>query len=173
MAVTARGVAKAAEILACQFTVVATNVPYLGRPKQDTALMEYCERVYPSSKADLATCFVERCLAFAAPSCSSALVTPQHWFYINRYSAIREKLLKYAKFNSVAKLGSGAFETISGEVVNVALLALSRRSGITFGSHGLNPTCRKLSWRILTSGLRLRQEETCRCLASMPMPGKG
>ena len=128
MAVTARGVAKAAEILACQFTVVATNVPYLGRPKQDTALMEYCERVYPSSKADLATCFVERCLAFAAPSCSSALVTPQHWFYINRYSAIREKLLKYAKFNSVAKLGSGAFETISGEVVNVALLALSREA---------------------------------------------
>ena len=34
LAVTARGVAKAAEILAGQFTLVATNVPYLGRPKQ-------------------------------------------------------------------------------------------------------------------------------------------
>ena len=31
MAVTARGLAKAAEILASQFTLVATNVPYLGR----------------------------------------------------------------------------------------------------------------------------------------------
>ena len=31
MAVTARGLAKAAEILAGQFTLVATNVPYLGR----------------------------------------------------------------------------------------------------------------------------------------------
>ena len=31
MAVTAHGLAKAAEILAGQFTLVATNVPYLGR----------------------------------------------------------------------------------------------------------------------------------------------
>ena len=38
MAVTARGLAKAAEILAGQFTLVATNVPYLGRGKQDEVL---------------------------------------------------------------------------------------------------------------------------------------
>ena len=38
MAVTAHGLAKAAEILAGQFTLVATNVPYLGRGKQDEAL---------------------------------------------------------------------------------------------------------------------------------------
>ena len=44
MAVTARGLAKAAEILAGQFTLVATNVPYLGRGKQDEVLKEYCER---------------------------------------------------------------------------------------------------------------------------------
>jgi hypothetical protein len=31
LAVTARGVAKAAKILAGQFTLVATNVPYLTR----------------------------------------------------------------------------------------------------------------------------------------------
>jgi hypothetical protein len=126
MAVTARGLAKAAEILGSQFTLVVTNVPYLGRPKQDSALMDYCETVYPSSKADLATCFVERCLAFAMQNCCSALVTPQHWFYINRYTAIREKLLKSVRFDHAAKLGSGAFETITGEVVNVALLLLSK-----------------------------------------------
>ena len=38
MAVTARGLAKAAEILAGQFTLVATNVPYLGRGGQDEPL---------------------------------------------------------------------------------------------------------------------------------------
>jgi len=56
MVVTARGLAKAAEILASQFTLVATNVPYLGRGKQDEVLMSYCERVHPEAKADLATC---------------------------------------------------------------------------------------------------------------------
>ncbi len=62
MAVTARGLAKAAEILAGQFTLVATNVPYLGRGKQDEVLKDYCEKaLIPMRKADLATCFVERC----------------------------------------------------------------------------------------------------------------
>ena len=37
MAVTARGLAKAAEILAGQFTLVATNVPYLGPTKPPPA----------------------------------------------------------------------------------------------------------------------------------------
>ena len=64
MAVTARGVAKAAEILAGQFTLVATNVPYLGGKKQDEALKNYCEKFHCDAKADLATCFVERCLTF-------------------------------------------------------------------------------------------------------------
>jgi len=54
-------------------TLVATNVPYLGRGKQDEVLQEYCERVHTLSKADLATCFVERCLEF----CTSTAPAPR------------------------------------------------------------------------------------------------
>jgi hypothetical protein len=57
LAVTAQGVAKAAEILAGQFTLVATNVPYLGMRKQDAILRDFCDRVHPDARADLATCF--------------------------------------------------------------------------------------------------------------------
>jgi hypothetical protein len=46
MAVTAHGLAKAAEILARQFTLVATNVPYLGRGKHDDGLKDYCKRIH-------------------------------------------------------------------------------------------------------------------------------
>ena len=85
MAVTARGLAKAAEILASQFTLVATNVPYLGRGKQDEVLQDYCERVHPEAKADLATCFVERCVSFCASRGTTVLVTPQNWFFLGTY----------------------------------------------------------------------------------------
>ena len=40
LAVIAQGLAKAAELLAGQFTLVITNVPYLGRGKQDDVLKE-------------------------------------------------------------------------------------------------------------------------------------
>jgi hypothetical protein len=136
MAVTARGLAKAAQILAGQFTLVATNVPYLGRGKQSARsnpnapeeLADYCERVHPEAKADLATCFVERCLEFCARGSSTALVTPQNWLFLGTYSALRANLLRGRIWNIVGKLGPGAFETIGGEVVNVALLAISNTS---------------------------------------------
>lgn len=126
MAVTARGLAKAAEILASRFTLVATNVPYLGRGKQGELLQEYCARVHPAAKADLATCFVERCLDFCASGGSAALVTPQNWLFLGTYRKLRLSVLKTHQWDAVAKLGPRAFETIGGEVVNVALVSITK-----------------------------------------------
>ena len=125
MGVTARGLAHAAEILAGQFTLVATNVPYLGRGKQDDVLREFCERHHPDAWADLATCFIERCLDFCATSGTTALVTPQNWLFLGRYRSMREGLLRRTQWNFLIRLGPGAFETISGEVVKAAMLSLS------------------------------------------------
>ena len=126
MAVTAQGLAKAAEILVRQFTLVATNVPYLGRGKQDDVLLDYCERVHPEAKADLATCFVERCLGFCAIGSTTALVTPQNWLFLKPYTKLRSQLLETKEWRFVARLGAGAFETITGEVVQAILVSLDR-----------------------------------------------
>ncbi len=126
MAVTARGVTKAAEILADQFTLVATNVPYLGRGKQDEVLQDYCERVHPEAKADLATAFIERGLEFCAVNGSTALVTPQNWLFLASYKSMRERSLRSKTWSAICRLGPGAFETIGGEVVSVALLIIGR-----------------------------------------------
>lgn len=127
MAVAAQGLAKAAEILAARFTLVTTNVPYLGRGKQDDVLREYCERMYADAKADLATCFVERCLEFSSKGGSAALITPQNWLFLGSYKRLRKRVLEDAEWNIVARLGPRAFETITGEVVKVAMLGLTRR----------------------------------------------
>ena len=126
MAVAARGLAKAAEILAGQFTLVATNVPYLGRLKQDSVLRDFCENVYPKAKADLATCFIERCLELSVPAGTSALVAPQIWLFLKTYEHLRTSLLKTSTWNFAAKLGTRAFASIGGEVVNVTLQAITR-----------------------------------------------
>ncbi len=109
MAVTARGLAKAAEILAGQFALVATNVPYLGRGKQDKELQDYCERAHPEGKGDLATCFLERCLDFCGSKSTVALVTPWGWTFATNYQAFRESLLESKTFCILAKLGEGGF----------------------------------------------------------------
>lgn len=125
MAVIARGLAKAAEILASQFTLIATNVPYLGRGKQDDILQEYCERVHPEAKADLATCFSERCLDFCSSGGSAALVTPQTWFFQAAYKNFRVRILREITWNIVSRLGEGGFESSAAAGAFVATLVLT------------------------------------------------
>lgn len=121
----AAGVAKAAKLSAGRYSLVATNVPYLSRGKQSEVLAEFCERHHADAKADLATAFVERCGALTDPRCTYALVSPQNWRFLVSWRKMREHLLKSQTWNSLNPLGPGAFETISGEVVNVGLAILT------------------------------------------------
>jgi hypothetical protein len=124
MAVTARGLAKAAEILAGQFTLVATNVPYLGRGKQDDSLREYCDNIHSAAKADLATCFLERCMKFCAPQGTSALVSPQNWWFLGSYSRLRHELLINSRLNFIITLGEEAWQSFAdrGPVATLMLI---------------------------------------------------
>ena len=124
-AVAAQGMARAAELLSGDYTLVITNVPYLGRGQQSELLKDVADEHYKEGKADLATMFVERMLRWLGGTGTAAAVTPQNWLFLTSYKKLREKLLKRRTWNLVAWLGPGAFETISGEVVNVALSVIT------------------------------------------------
>lgn len=139
LSVTAGGLAKAAEILAGQFTLVATNVPYLGRGKQDEVLQDYCGQIYPEAKADLATAFVERCLEFCATQCShgtTAIVTPQNWISLGSFRKLRTRLLSDCCFKVVAQLGPAAFQDMNWWGANTLLIIYSSEMSSASSSFG-------------------------------------
>ena len=124
-AVAAQGMARAAELLAGRYHLVITNVPYLARGKQSDVLKQFAQARHPTAKGDLATLFVSRIFGWLDRHGVQALVTPQNWLFLTSYKKLREELLKQRTWNLVARLGPGAFETIGGHVVNVALNVLS------------------------------------------------
>ncbi len=127
-AVAAHGMARAARILTGTYTLVITNVPYLGRGDQGEILRAYAESHHKEAKSDLATLFVSRMLRWIESNShpgTIAAVTPQNWLFLTSYKKFRTRLLKELTWEMVVRLGPGAFETISGHVVNVALLSLS------------------------------------------------
>ena len=125
LGVTAQGLTGAFRLLTKRYHLVATNVPYLGRGKQDEILKDYCNNAHPHAKADLATCVVERCRDLCTRGGTTALVSTQYWLFLTTYKRLRVNLLETCTWDLVSRLGPGAFETISGEVVNVALLVLT------------------------------------------------
>jgi hypothetical protein len=128
LASAAQGLTRATELLADKYTLVVTNVPYLGRGKQSDLLREHIDAQYALGKADLATAFVLRCSEFCSPSGTSALVTPQNWLFLSSYDLLRLTLLERGQWDFLAILGPGAFETIGGHVVKAVLLSLTTSS---------------------------------------------
>jgi hypothetical protein len=124
--IVAQGLAKAAELLSGQYTWVITNVPYLARGKQHETLKDFCETYYPEGKNDLATVFLDRCLEFCMQGGTASIVLPQNWLFLTGYRKFREKLLQNDSWHLIARLGPGAFDTISGEVVKAILISISR-----------------------------------------------
>ncbi|WP_164962559.1 Eco57I restriction-modification methylase domain-containing protein [Rubrivivax sp. JA1026] len=124
LALTAKGLLDAARLLDGRYHLVATNVPYLARGKQHDVLRDYCEAHYPEAKNDLANVFLERCLELSRDQAAGVvqIVMPQNWLFLTSYKRQRESLLKSIQWNLLARLGPGAFETISGEVVQAVLL---------------------------------------------------
>ena len=120
-AVAAQGMARAGELLAGRYTLVITNVPYLARGKQSDILKDFADSKHYAARTDLATLFVSRSFDWLIEYGTQAVVTPQNWLFLTSYKGLRKSLLKNRTWNLVVRLGQGAFETIGGHVVNVAL----------------------------------------------------
>jgi hypothetical protein len=120
LGVIAQGLVKAAELLAGQFTLVVTNVPYLGIRKQCETLKRFCIDYHSDAKEDLATVFCER-IARWTPSKTMAVVTPQNWLYQYRYRDHRRNVLTEQSIAFIARLGEGGFQSPDAAGAFVAL----------------------------------------------------
>lgn len=119
--VVAQGLAKAATLLARQYDLVITNVPYLKAGDQCDVLKIFSEEYFPEAKFALETTFVERCHDFLKQGGACCVVTQQYWLFLKYYESLREKYIKNKNLGFIARLGPGAFGSIGGEVVNVCL----------------------------------------------------
>lgn len=111
----------AASLLGREFTLIATNVPFLGKGKMSRTLLDSAPYSAAVGKEDLATVMLERCAALAGSAGAVAAVSPVYWQQIVSYKAFRSWILRTAPPRLVAQLGPGAFSEISGEVVQPSL----------------------------------------------------
>ena len=110
-AVAARGLLDAAELLGRRYVLQATNVPFLGRGRQDPALASHIARCFEAAKADLATAMLERMRSMMTPCGAMASVTPQNWLFLGSYKVLREELLSSVSLAILAVLGEHGFSS--------------------------------------------------------------
>lgn len=128
-AITAQGLARAAELLGQRYQLVITNVPYLARGKQCDVLKDFCENYYELARNDLANVFLERCLELTTTKGVVQIVMPQNWLFLGSYRKQREHLLKTVSWSLLALIGVKGFQTPMWDF-NVQLLTLSRERAL-------------------------------------------
>jgi hypothetical protein len=155
--VIASGLAKAAEILASKFTVIATNFPYLKRANQTEELKRFATNLDESAHAELATIFLVKALGDLEENGTLAVVTPQSITYQRYYIHLRKSLLEETCLRLVVKLGPRAFETITGEIVQPALLIIDNRKPVVSDRLGYADYVREVN--CLTKNAALKSGE--------------
>jgi type II restriction/modification system DNA methylase subunit YeeA len=117
-----------AEFLAAQYDAVAANPPYMGSKGMNALLKELASTNFPISKVDLFACFMTRGYSLAMNAGRVAMVTMQSWMFLMSYEDMRKQMLLEKTIQSMAHLGSRAFGTISGDVVQTTAFVIKNDS---------------------------------------------
>ncbi|TMW70667.1 Eco57I restriction-modification methylase domain-containing protein [Alteribacter natronophilus] len=127
------------------YAVVLANPPYMGTKAMSPELKIFLKKMYPDTHYDLYAAFMERVFDLTRDGGWSACLAQQSWMYLKSYERLRRRILKERQVQSLLHLGTGAFDTISGEVVQTAawvMRAVKPCSGetpfydLTDGKHG-------------------------------------
>ncbi|WP_462164394.1 BREX-1 system adenine-specific DNA-methyltransferase PglX [Pseudoalteromonas xiamenensis] len=126
---------KQAKYLSPIYHAVIANPPYMGNKGMNARLDKWVKTNYRDSKADLYACFIERNLSLAMPKGQVGMITMHAWMFITSFEKLRIKLLNNSTINSLAHLGTRAFDSIGGEVVStVAFILESNFSSKRYGN---------------------------------------
>ena len=128
------------QVLDRKYAVVVTNPPYLGSSYMEISLKRYVSDYYESGKRDLYAAFILRCQELCSLSGRVAMITMQSWMFLRSFAELRigsdknnfvgkknrkfQGLLREICIESLAHLGSNAFEEINGDVVQSAMFIL-------------------------------------------------
>lgn len=117
------------ETMARKYWVTVTNPPYMG--ELNKTLQDFAKKVYPNSKHDLCSIFIEKCLEMVKNNAYVAMITQNAFMFLSRYEKLRKSLLQY-QFVNLAHLGARAFDSIGGEVVQTSTFCIRKASGTQY-----------------------------------------
>jgi hypothetical protein len=124
-----------AEYLSQRHLLVVANPPYMGKKSMGALLAEFAARVYPVSKADLYSMFIERCTTLSVPGGIVGMITMQSWMFLGTFAELRKEILEHQQVVTVAHLGAGAFDSIGGQVVATTAFVRCTRSSPLAGTY--------------------------------------
>lgn len=107
--------------------VVLTNPPFATIKGMNPEQKLFLKKCYPKSNCDTCVAFVEAIGGMLSENGKCGIVTQNSWMFLKTFSEMRNWVVNEYELEKIINLGSGAFEDLSGEKSNVALVIFSRK----------------------------------------------
>lgn len=111
-----------------RYTTLIANPPYLGMRKAKDPLKRFANKHYNRSSTDLCTMFIERAASLAQRRGAIGMITMHVWMFLDSYREMRPWMLSAMSIDSMAHLGTRAFDSIGGEVVQTTAFTTTNAS---------------------------------------------
>ena len=108
-----------------RYTTMVANPPY--QPEFPT-IKHFARHNYPDSYPDLCTMFIQRAASLVVRRGSIGMITMHSWMFLKSYQKLRPWMLSAVSLENMAHLGTRAFDSIGGEVVQATAFTLTNAS---------------------------------------------
>ena len=108
-----------------RYTTLIANPPYLSMKKAKDQLKRFANKHYKRSSTDLCTMFIERAASLAQRRGAIGMITMHAWMFLDSYRDLRPWILSSMSIDSMAHLGTRAFDSIGGEVVQTTAFTIT------------------------------------------------
>lgn len=119
-------------LLSKKYHCIVDNPPYMGGGKMNKILSDYVKTNYPSSKADLMTCFMEAGWSTLLTNGIIGMINLPSWLFISSFEKIRKKLLQERHIDSLLHMGRGIFGADWGSTAFIIKNGKSQQSSHYF-----------------------------------------
>ena len=114
------------------YDAIVMNPPYMGGGKMDNILAKYVKDVYPDSKADLMTVFMEVSIRLSTKEGYWSMINLPSWMFLGSFETLRKKLISSQQIIGLNHNGRGVFGSDFGSVSFVCQNSLPYKKGIYY-----------------------------------------
>lgn len=110
---------KIGAIMAQKYEAIVTNPPYAGTSNLDAKINEFVKKMYIKGKADLCTCFMEKCLWMLKPQGKMSMINIPAWLSLVSFENLRKSIISENQIVNLIHFGRGVFGSDFGSVAFV------------------------------------------------------
>jgi hypothetical protein len=113
-----------AEALTQRYHVVVANPPYMGSGNMNAKLKTFASALYPLTKGDLFSMFVEQGVRLLVENGFLAQITMHSWMFLSSFSKMRTDLVLTYKIETCIHIGYNSFPELNSKVAQAAAFVI-------------------------------------------------